>query len=901
MYAATKSAFCASCSNLFERLKPDQTRCESCLRKANVERAVVLARTMKQERLTGPAVAWEMVAGVEQLSSPVRPTRSRSPSKSPAKARAGGALSPSLEEQMRELARSTGGGDADANAPLSAAAARQLRLENRELRRRAVRMRTAEEDEARRSRGPDGIEPRALHDLRTQLEAQLGRGWLARSAVGGCLAEVRRGWVAAEALAKRLQAHAVGGGVEVEVMRQELAGAEELVHELIARLRSQRGELRDARAARAAAEEAAAEVSLAARVADVARTESSVLDGVRVQVEETLRREMHAQQERIGNANVRLADFIHEQQAKRGTEIRQRQGRLAEWEKRVAALLAQQTALTGGAAAAPSAAATGGAAMVRFGERGGGERPPILAELSSLLQEAAADHATSLATLDAELRAAEAIERESYERRLALAHSELAKIAQVRVDHRDQARALGAAAAEKRVDQLNEQLAEAFGLRDESVTALSHASARQLQQLDAMRHAYADAAAELTTTLGALQGKGDGDAAALLTEVGAMREVNAHWRAQLTAGVLARWKSRLLIACWRSWLSLVARARSRAAERQGVASGRSLARSEREKLRPLEEKLAHSERRRREQVVEADEALETAWVETLRWQRRAKEAEEAQASGVAAATAEEASAAAEAMAAEAKAAAARAAEGEAAAARREAALRMEVEDLRNRLSQSAALEGAWYDERTMLREKLKALYSRASGEEAAGLAARVAELEGSEAETAARLRGLTVRCADQQEQLDEGRTALRTTREELAQERAAAREAQLEAEARHASLEEHVASMHAASWALQKQKMVRVQQLEAHNQRLKADVGRRALAHVRARGLLPCWRAWLMLVASGRETRLHLRREGERRLADAAAAQAPLALSSVMQSVSNLGARLAAPDGVLPI
>ena len=41
--------------------------------------------------------------------------------------------------------------------------------------------------------------------------------------------------------------------------------------------------------------------------------------------------------------------------------------------------------------------------------------------------------------------------------------------------------------------------------------------------------------------------------------------------------------------------------------------------------------------------------------------------------------------------------------------------------------------------------------------------------------------------------------------------------------------------------------------------------------------------------------------EGERRLADAAAAQAPLALSSVMQSVSNLGARLAAPDGVLPI
>ena len=55
------------------------------------------------------------------------------------------------------------------------------------------------------------------------------------------------------------------------------------------------------------------------------------------------------------------------------------------------------------------------------------------------------------------------------------------------------------------------------------------------------------------------------------------------------------------------------------------------------------------------------------------------------------------------------------------------------------------------------------------------------------------------------------------------------------------------------------------------------------------------------LALSGRETRLHLRREGERRLADAAAAQAPLALSSVMQSVSNLGARLAAPDGVLPI
>ena len=47
VYASTHSAFCASCSSLFERLKPDQTRCESCLRKANVERAVVLARTMK--------------------------------------------------------------------------------------------------------------------------------------------------------------------------------------------------------------------------------------------------------------------------------------------------------------------------------------------------------------------------------------------------------------------------------------------------------------------------------------------------------------------------------------------------------------------------------------------------------------------------------------------------------------------------------------------------------------------------------------------------------------------------------------------------------------------------------------------------------------------------------------
>ena len=644
-------------------------------------------------------------------------------------------------------------------------------------------------------------------------------------------------------------------------MRQELAGAEELVHELIARLRSQRGELRDARAARAAAEEAAAEVSLAARASPTSRGRRARCSTA---CASRWRRRCAARctRNRNGLGTPTSAAPTSSTSSRRSAAPRyaQRQGRLAEWEKRVATLLAQQTALTGGGAAAPSAAAAGGAAMVRFGERGGGERPPILAELASLLQEAAADHAKSLATLDAELRAAEAIERESYERRLALAHSELAEIAQVRVDHRDQARALGAAAAEKRVDQLNDQLAEAFGLRDESVTALC--TRRRVSFSSSMRCATRMPTRRPSSRRRSARClKGARFAAALLTEVGAMREVNAHWRAQLTAGVLcpvevAPHSSR----AWRSWLTLVApRARAPPSARRRERQ-RSLARSEREKLSAAGGEVGAQERRRREQVVEADEAARR------RGSRRCAAA--ARQGGRGGAGVQELPPRRRRLGergggGDGGGGGARRRRGRPRARRRRRGARRRC-GWRWRTSEPAVAErgarGRVVRRADDAPREAEGAYPRASGEEAAGLAARVAEpREGSEAETAARLRGLTVRCADQQEQLDEGRTALRTTREELAQERAAAREAQLEAEARHASLEEHVASMHAASWALQKQKMVRVQQLEAHNQRLKADVGRRALAHVRARGLLPCWRAWLMLVASGRETRLHLR------------------------------------------
>ena len=136
-------------------------------------------------------------------------------------------------------------------------------------------------------------------------------------------------------------------------------------------------------------------------------------------------------------------------------------GRLAEWEKRVAALLAQQTALAAGAPPRPAAANTGGAAMVRFGERGSGERPPILAELA-LLQEAAADRATSLRDADSSAppRRSSA-SRTSGARACALGAGGCSGARRPP----DQARALGAA-AEKRVDQLNDQLAEAFGLRE---------------------------------------------------------------------------------------------------------------------------------------------------------------------------------------------------------------------------------------------------------------------------------------------------------------------------------------------------------------------------------------------------------------------------------------------------
>ena len=372
-----------------------------------------------------------------------------------------------------------------------------------------------------------------------------------------------------------------------------------------------------------------------------------------------------------------------------------------------------------------------------------------------------------------------------------------------------------------------------------------------------------------------------------------MREVNAHG-APSSPPACSRGGSRASSSRAGARGSASSRARARA-RRSGRASRRPLVAGRSEVARPLEEKLAHSPRRRREQVVEADEALATAWVETLRWQRRAKEAEEAR-RPASPPRRRGGSAAAEAMAAEAKAAAARAAEGAAAAARREAALRMEVEDLRtgSRDLASRSLEGAWCRRADDApREAEGALLARERRGGASALA-RVAELEGQEAAdggAAARADGALRRPA--RWQLDEGRTALRTTLARSSRRtfrggaRGAARGGGAAREPRR--------SRRRCTRRAGRRRSRRCASPAARGAQPAAE-GRRRPPRPRPRARARA-AAVLARVPHARRVRPRVApppAEGERRLAELAPTQ-PLALSSVMQSVSNLGLRSPRP------
>ena len=179
----------------------------------------------------------------------------------------------------------------------------------------------------------------------------------------------------------------------------------------------------------------------------------------------------------------------------------------------------------------------------------------------------------------------------------------------------------------------------------------------------------------------------------------------------------------------------------------------------------------------------------------------------------------------------------------------------EVARLAAMVEQARGTEAGWYQERDEMRAALEEAQRRRAEAEAAlaqaeGKYERMMR-EGVKKEVAERVAALEARgveLRDESEALRRERDGLaqevQGLRQELEVEGAQRRQEQAEAAARLASLEEHVTKMHAASWSLQKTKLLQLDKLEVSHDKLRSRLLRRTIAHMRSRSLVPCWHAW---------------------------------------------------------
>ena len=157
----------------------------------------------------------------------------------------------------------------------------------------------------------------------------------------------------------------------------------------------------------------------------------------------------------------------------------------------------------------------------------------------------------------------------------------------------------------------------------------------------------------------------------------------------------------------------------------------------------------------------------------------------------------------------------------------------EVARLQAMAARSREAEVAWMAEREDIRGKLEAAQaSRAEAEAMAeGAEAKYerAMREGTERQVAERMAGLEkrstslrVRSETLQEERDAAVSEAEGLRAELDMVSGLRRREKSESTSRLASLEEHVVKMHAASWSLQKTKLLQLQKAEASQDQLRA-------------------------------------------------------------------------------
>ena len=223
----------------------------------------------------------------------------------------------------------------------------------------------------------------------------------------------------------------------------------------------------------------------------------------------------------------------------------------------------------------------------------------------------------ALRTLSDEVRASEGVVHSAYERRVQQAERELRRVTTARYDYSADAQKAAAHGAKQRMLHMANLLQEAIEARDETAGRMAEQGRHEQARLGEARQAYNDEVRSVRYLLRSLEAN-DHEAVALRAQ-GALaqnRGKTDHFKEKIMSGVLGKLRTRSLAMCWAAWRTLVFQARTERAE--GDATRRARGRAAK-----LEERLKLSERLRTEAQQAANEELEQAWAEALRWQKTA--------------------------------------------------------------------------------------------------------------------------------------------------------------------------------------------------------------------------------------------------------------------------------------
>ena len=131
-------------------------------------------------------------------------------------------------------------------------------------------------------------------------------------------------------------------------------------------------------------------------------------------------------------------------------------------------------------------------ARVAHGGAQGGAAEPTLREMAALVGRGQLQVKETLDKLGREVRRAEAVLQDSYERRLRQTEQELQRVVRVRQDYVREAKAAAADGTVARMGHLNEMLEAAVGAQDDAASRLLEQSRLEKARVAAMRQAFTD-------------------------------------------------------------------------------------------------------------------------------------------------------------------------------------------------------------------------------------------------------------------------------------------------------------------------------------------------------------------------------------------------------------------------